>query len=372
MGNVSKVKIIDAKPPGYLEQASQLASLASLAQLDGKLGFGVHFGPIMIRGDWDDAHGWGDFSVQPLEEIRLHPAAAVIQYSQTIFEGMKAFHGVDDEIRLFRPEFHAARFARSAERVCLPPVPQDLFIELAARASWENRAFIPRHPGTSLYVRPTLYGREAFLGVRPSRQATLIFLVSPVGTYFEKGAKPLKILIEKEDVRAARGGIGAAKTGANYVASLRAAERAKKQGYDQVLWLDGNDHDHIEEVGTMNIFFSMGGKVITPKLTDSILPGCTRDAVIQILKDWKIPVEEKPVSIQDLAAANKAGELEAIFGTGTAAIIAPVSELSTADQKLTLRPSGKGDLCERLYNEIYGTQIGKVADRHEWIRKVTA
>lgn len=330
------------------------------------LGFGNFFAPIQLKGEWSEKSGWDKFEVGPLTNFSLHPSAAILQYAQTIFEGMKAFRGVDGNIRLYRSEFHAERFKLSAERLCMPPLETQTFVELVEEIVKQNHTWVPTQVGQSLYIRPTMMGTESFLGVRPSKEVTFFIFASPVGNYYSKGAKDLRILIETEDVRAAQGGLGWAKTGANYAASLRAGERAKKVGFDQVLWLDGRDRKFIEEVGTMNIFFVLKDKIVTPALNGSILNGCTRSSVLTILREKSIPVEERAISLEELQAAAQKGELKEIFGTGTAAVIAPVAELSSLKGEISIRPTGDKTISSMLQETITGIQFGSAADTRKW------
>lgn len=333
------------------------------------LGFGRIFYPEILVRNWSQGQEWSKPTwINP--DTHLNASAAVVQYGQSVFEGLKAYRGNNGEARIFRPEFHATRFRKSAERVCLPAFPDSLFLADIMELVKRTKDWIPDAAGESLYLRPTLLGTEAFLGVRPSHEAKSMFIASPVGNYYEKGVNPLRILIETDDVRAAPGGLGEAKTGANYASSLRAGERAKALGFDQVLWLDAVERQWIEEVGTMNIFFVIGDKVITPVLNGSILHGCTRDTVLQLLREWKIPVEEKPFSVAMLAEAAKNGSLKEVFGTGTAAVISPVGELQSKDKQINISVKSDFPIAYKLRNEIMGFQSGAIADRHKWVTVV--
>jgi branched-chain amino acid aminotransferase len=346
--------------------SSELSSI-SFPKLDPKeLGFGKYFGPVALTGLWKEAGGWGDFKLEALKDISLHPAASVLQYAQTIFEGMKAFHGVDGKIRIFRSSFHAERFRRTAERLCLPTLSSGWFESLVREAVVANRDIVPKTESCSLYIRPTLFGVEAFLGVRPSREDSLIIMTSPVGAYYASGRKELRIMIEREDVRASVGGLGAAKTGANYAASLRAGVRAQEAGFDQVLWLDARERKYVEEVGTMNLFFVIKDVVVTPALSGSILPGCTRDSSLLLLRHWGYKVEERAVSLSELFEASRKGELTEAFGTGTAAVIAPVGEFVSPSDQTKITVKGPMPVAERLYNEITGIQTGRLPDPWSW------
>lgn len=337
---------------------------------DEELGFGRFFTDHLFRADWAEGKGWHSARVEPYGPLALDPAASVLHYGQAIFEGMKAFpFGQAGGIALFRPRAHAARLAASARRLAMPPPPEDLLLEGIRALVREDASWMPRAPGTSFYVRPLFIATEPFLGVRPSRSYALLVLVSPVGGYFAGPPRPLRIWVEEERSRAARGGIGAAKTGANYVASLLAAEEAKARGYDQVLWLDGAEHRFVEEIGTMNLFARIAGRVVTPALEGTILAGVTRDAVIALCREMGLPVEERRLALAELAEAARAGKLEEAFGTGTASLTAPIGELASSKEKLSV-PSPASSLAGKLREAISAIQRGEVPDRFGWMEKV--
>jgi branched-chain amino acid aminotransferase len=324
----------------------------------------------MLLADWDEGKGWHDARVVPYGPLPLDPAASVLHYGQAAFEGMKAFRRDGGRMVLFRPRAHAARLARSAVRLCLPEVPEPLLLEGVKALLREDASWMPAAPGTSLYVRPFLFATEAFLGVRPSKRCLFAVIVSPVGGYFSGPPRPLRIWVEQERARASPGGIGAAKAAANYVASLQAAEDAKARGFDQVLWLDGAEHRHVEEIGTMNFFAKIAGRVVTPALEGTILPGVTRDCVLALCRDLGVPVEERRVALAELAAARQAGTLEEVFGTGTASLVAPIGELAWASEVLRLPPPGPEALGERLRGMLAAIQRGEAPDPHGWLEAV--
>jgi len=334
---------------------------------DAELGFGKVFTDHMFLADWEEGKGWHGARIVPYGPIALDPAASCLHYGQEAFEGVKAFRSRDRMV-LFRPRAHAARLARTAVRLCMPEVPEALFLEGVKALLREDESWLPSAPGTSLYVRPFLFATEPFLGVRPSKQVLFAVILSPVGGYFSGPARPLKIWVEQERARAARGGIGEAKAAANYVASLQAAEDAKHRGYDQVLWLDGAEHRFVEEIGTMNFFAKIAGRLVTPALEGSILPGVTRDCVIQLARDAGVAVEERRVALGELVAAGKDGTLEEVFGTGTASLVAPIGELSWGTDKVEV--SGTGAFGEKLRGMLAGIQRGEVPDRHGWLETV--
>jgi branched-chain amino acid aminotransferase len=334
---------------------------------DDELAFGKTFTDHMFLAEWDEGRGWHDARVVPYGPISLDPAACCLHYGQEAFEGVKAFKS-GSGMALFRPKAHAARLARTAARLCMPEVPEALFLDGVKALLREDAAWLPSAAGTSLYVRPFIFATEPFLGVRPAKQVLFAVILSPVGGYFSGAARPLKLWVEQERSRAAKGGIGEAKAAANYVASLLAAEDAKHRGYDQVLWLDGAEKRYVEEVGTMNFFAKIGGTLVTPALEGSILPGVTRDCVIQLAREAGVQVEERKVALAELVAAGKSGTLEEVFGTGTASLVAPIGELAWgADQ---IRVSGSGALGEKLRSTLAGIQRGEVADKHGWLEKV--
>jgi branched-chain amino acid aminotransferase len=338
---------------------------------DEELGFGKFFTDHLFRVDFADGKGWHGARVEPYGPIALDPAASALHYGQEIFEGMKAFPlpKSGGGIALFRPKAHAARLAASARRLAMPAPPEDLLLDGVRALLREDASWMPRAPGTSLYVRPFLFATEPFLGVRPARSYALVVIVSPVGGYFAGPPRPLKIWVEEERARAARGGIGAAKAAANYVASLLAAEDAKANGYDQVLWLDGAEHRFIEEIGTMNFFARIAGRVITPALEGTILAGVTRDAIVALCREMGLAVEERRLALAEVLAAAQAGTLEEAFGSGTASLTAPIGELASPRQRIAV-PSPAGSLAGKLREALSAIQRGEAPDRFGWMEKV--
>jgi branched-chain amino acid aminotransferase len=334
---------------------------------DDELAFGKLFTDHMFLAQWDEGKGWHDAKVVPYGPISLDPAACCLHYGQEAFEGMKAFLS-SGRMVLFRPRAHVARLAKTAKRLCMPEVPEDVFMDGVKTLLREDAGWLPKAPGTSLYVRPFIFATEPFLGVRPAKQVLFMVILSPVGGYFSGPARPLRLWVEQQRSRAAKGGIGEAKAAANYVASLQAAEDAKHAGYDQVLWLDGAEHRYVEEVGTMNFFAKIAGKLVTPALEGSILPGVTRSCVIQLAKDLGATVEERKVSLEELVDAGRKGTLEEVFGTGTASLVAPIGELAWGADKVTV--SGTGAFGEQLRTQLAGIQRGEVPDRYGWLEPV--
>jgi branched-chain amino acid aminotransferase len=337
---------------------------------DSDLTFGSVFTDHMFVADFQDEKGWYDPRVEPYGPIPLDPAAAVLHYAQGIFDGLKAFRGVDGKVRLFRPQKHVERMNNSARQMCIPPLDPDLALRSLVTLVGIERDWVPKMIGTSLYVRPTIIASEAFLGVRPAKSYIYFVILSPVGAYYPEGMAPVKIRVEERHVRAVEGGLGGAKTGANYAASLMASEEAKHEGFTQVLWLDGVRRTYIDEVGTMNIMVKISGEVITPPLGGTILPGVTRDSVLTLLRDWGAKVTERPVSIDEVTAAHKAGTLEEVFGTGTAAVISPVGELAYRGQRMTINGGKIGPTTQKLYDAIVGIQYATAPDTRRWTVEV--
>ncbi len=333
---------------------------------DNPLVFGTIFTDHMFEMDYEEGKGWYDPRVVPYHKLELEPSSMVFHYGQEMFEGLKAYKAEDGRILLFRPDKNIERANRSNQRLCIPELPEDVFMEGLERVVSVDRDWIPTKPGTSLYIRPFVIATDPFLGVRPSHTYKFMIILSPVGAYYESGLDPVKIWIEDEYVRAVKGGIGEAKTGGNYVASLASQVKAHDEGYSQVLWLDGVHRKYIEEVGAMNIFFKINGTVITPKLNGSILPGVTRDSVIALCKEWKIPVEERRISVDEVVEAAKSGEMEECFGTGTAAVVSPVGELRYEEERMAIGGGKIGELTQKFYDTITGIQLGKIKGPDGW------
>ena len=319
---------------------------------------------------YDEGQGWHDPRIVPYGPLQIDPAAKVLHYAEEIFEGLKAYRTADGSIQLFRVMDNIQRMNDSADRLCMPQIPAELALAGITELVKLEQDWVPHEKDTSLYIRPFMIGLDPALGVHSSHHVQFIVIVCPVGAYYPEGLNPVKIYIEDEDVRAVKGGTGMAKTGGNYAASLRAGNRAEKKGYTQVLWLDGVHRKYIEEVGAMNVMFKVAGKVLTPDLNGSVLPGITRRSCIQLLKDWGYEVEERRISAQELFDAAENGTLEEAWGTGTAAVVSPIGELAEGDKKVTINNNEIGPVTQRLYDELTGIQWGRVADPHNWITKV--
>ncbi len=337
---------------------------------DEELGFGRIFTDHMFLMDAVADQGWHNPRIVPYGPLTLDPSAAVFHYSQELFEGLKAYRSPRDTSLLFRPDMNAARLNRSAARLCMPPVDEELFLTAIKTLVSLERGWVPRVPGTSLYIRPAMIATEAFLGVRPSQTYCFFIILSPVGAYYAEAFSPVKILVEDHYVRAVKGGMGAAKTGGNYAASLAAGEEAHRRGFSQVLWLDGVERKYIEEVGSMNIAFVIDDELVTPPLTGTILEGITRDTVLQLARDWGVGVAERPITISEVFTVARNGRLRETFGMGTAAVISPVSELSYQGQSVTINNGQVGPLAQRLFDEISAIQRGLKSDPHGWVVEV--
>ena len=333
---------------------------------DDPLTFGTIFTDHMFVMDYEEGKGWHDARVIPYQPLSLMPSAMVFHYGQEMFEGLKAYKGENGNVLLFRPDKNIERANNTNRRLCIPEINEEDFLDALKAIVKVDKDWIPEKEGTSIYIRPFIIATDPFLGVRPSHTYKFIIILSPVGAYYKEGLNPVKIWIEDEYVRAVKGGIGEAKTGGNYVASLKAQVKAHEEGYSQVLWLDGIQRKYIEEVGAMNIFFKINGVVVTPMLTGSILPGVTRASVIELCKEWGYPVEERKISVDEIYEAAKTGALEECFGTGTAAVISPVGELRFEQEKLQVGGGKIGQLSQRLYDTVTGIQVGKIQGPNGW------
>lgn len=332
--------------------------------------FGTIFTDHMFIMNYEKGKGWFDPRVVPYQPVVLEPSAMVFHYGQEMFEGLKAYKAEDGRTLLFRPDKNIERANNTNRRICIPEIPAEDFLQAIETVVKVDEAWIPKKEGTSLYIRPFIIATDPFLGVRPSDRYQFIIILSPVGAYYPEGLNPVKIWIEDEYVRAVKGGIGEAKTGGNYVASLASQVKAHDEGYSQVLWLDGVERKYIEEVGAMNIFFKINGTVVTPALNGSILPGVTRNSVIEVCRHWGVPVDERKISVDELLSAAQDGSLEEVFGTGTAAVISPVGHLRFEDMVIQVKDGGIGPLSQKIYDTITGIQLGKIEDTFGWTVEV--
>ncbi len=334
---------------------------------ESKLGFGKIFTDYMFIMNYKTGEGWHDARIVPYGDLSLSPAALCLHYGQEVFEGMKAYRRADGGIQLFRPEENFKRLNSSNERLVIPELPVEMAMEGLMELLKVEKEWVPSTDGAALYIRPYIIATDPFLGVRPGDEYMFIIILSPSGAYYASGLDPVKIYVESKYVRAVRGGMGYTKTGGNYAASLIGQDEAHKEGYSQVLWLDGVEQKYVEEVGAMNIFFIIDGEVITPALQGSILPGITRKSVIELCKSWGMKVSERRISIEEIAAAYDAGKLDEVFGTGTAAVISPVGHLKYGDKVMEINGNKIGAVSQKIYDTMTGMQWGKIADEFGWI-----
>lgn len=334
------------------------------------LGFGNVFTDHMFNMDYDAGKGWHNPRIEPYAPLLMDPATMVLHYGQGIFEGLKAYRTADGRIQLFRPWENFRRLNYSASKLCIPQFDEALILDALKQLIKLENEWVPDAPGTSLYIRPTIIATDPFLGVRASKTYRFFIILSPVGAYYPEGFNPVKIMVTREYVRAVRGGLGDTKTLANYAASLLAGEKAQQAGYTQVLWLDGVEQKYIEEVGSMNICFVIGGQLVTPMLNGSILPGITRDSVIRLARHWGIPVSERRISIDEVMAAHADGSLSEIFGSGTAAVISPVGELKFENTVISVGEGKAGPMAQKFFDTIMDIQYGRAEDQLRWIEPI--
>ncbi len=335
------------------------------------LGFGKIFTDHMFTMQYRDGKGWYNPAIEPYQAFALDPACICLHYAQLIFEGLKAYRGKGGEIFLFRPLENARRMNNSARRLCMPAVDENLFLEAVRELVLIEKDWIPKGLGTSLYIRPTMIATEPALGVHASPEYLFFIIVGPVGAYYPEGFSPTKIYVEEHYVRSAPGGIGYCKAAANYAASLYASKAAQDKGYTQVLWLDAVHKKYVEEVGTSNIFFLIGDELVTPPLGGTILPGVTRDSVIEMARSWGIPVMERPIAMEEVIQAAERGLLNEAFASGTAAIVSPIGRMFFRGKEHKIGSGKTGPLTERLYNEILQIQYGQKEDPFGWRLKIS-
>ncbi len=334
------------------------------------LRFGTEFTDHMFIMDYEEGKGWIDGRIVPYGPLSLDPAAVVFHYAQEMFEGLKAYKTKEGKVQLFRPDMNAKRTNRTNDRLCIPQMDEELYVEAIKALVAVDADWIPEKEGTSLYIRPFIIADEPFLGVRRANHYKFIVILSPVGPYYVGGLTPTKIYVEDKYVRATAGGTGEAKCGGNYAASLKAQEEAHEKGYEQILWLDGVERKYVEEIGTSNAFFVIDGEVITAPLGGTILPGITRDSIIQLLKKKGYKVSERRLSIDEVVEAYKAGKFQEMFASGTAAVISPVGELCYKGEKMIINNGEIGAIAQEMYDTIYGIQTGTVADEMGWTVEV--
>ncbi|MBR2288360.1 MAG: branched-chain amino acid aminotransferase [Clostridia bacterium] len=340
-------------------------------QDESKLGFGRIFTDHMFIMDYEAGKGWFDPRIVPYQNFSMDPASVVLHYGQAIFEGTKCYRRQDGGLQLFRPAANMARMSRSAERMGMPALDEELALEGLKELVKVEQDWVPHQDGTSLYIRPTMISSDVQLGVHASKTYRFFIICSPVGSYYKNGLQPVSIYVEDKYVRAVRGGTGFTKCAGNYAASILAGEIAEKKGYSQVLWLDGVEQKYVEEVGSMNMMFAYGNKIVTPALNGSILPGITRDSILTLARQLGYETEEKRIAIRDVFDDGKAGTLTEAFGTGTAAVISPVGELLMDEERLILQDGKIGPVAQKLYDTLTGIQYGRLPDENGWIVKIS-
>lgn len=337
---------------------------------DSALGFGTVFTDHMFNMDYNHEKGWHNPRIEPYGPIAMDPSTTVLHYAQAIFEGLKAYRTDSGEIQLFRPKDNIRRFNKSGHMLCIPELDEEFVLKALFELLNIEKDWVPAEQGTSLYIRPTIIATDPYLGLRTSHTYRFFIILSPVGAYYPEGFDPVKMWVTTDYVRAVRGGVGQAKTAGNYAASLYATHLANKDGYTQVMWLDGVDLEYVEEVGSMNIFFMIGDELITPELNRSILPGITRDSVIQLAQSWGVKVAERRVSIHEIYEAHEKGELKEVFGSGTAAVISPVGMIKFGGKEITVGDGCVGPFAAKLFDELMDIQYGRADDPFSWIMPV--
>lgn len=335
-------------------------------QDESKLGFGRIFTDHMFMMNYEAGEGWHDARIVPYAPLTLDPSASVFHYAQECFEGLKAYRRADGGVQLFRPDCNGARLRDTHERLCIPPIPVEDFVQAVKALVSVEADWVPHQDGASLYIRPFTIATMPQLGVHASTSYLFAIICSPSGAYYAEGLDPVKIYVEREYVRACPGGTGAIKCGGNYAASIKAGEKAEALGYSQVLWLDGAERKYVEEVGSMNIFFKISGEVYTAATVGTVLPGVTRRSCIELLRDWGYTVHEGKLAIADLMQAAREGRLEEVFGTGTAAVVSPVKQLDWGEESAKISDGKIGPLTQRLYDTLTGIQWGRLPDEKGW------
>ncbi len=334
-------------------------------------GFGNHFTDHMVRVTWTPERGWHDGRVLPYGPIPMDPATAVLHYAQEIFEGLKAYRHADGSVWTFRPEQNAARFRRSARRMALPELPEEVFLDSIEHLLRTDCAWVPSGGESSLYLRPFMFASEAFLGVRPAAHVTYLLIASPAGAYFSSGVKPVSIWLTEDYTSAATGGTGAAKTGGNYAAGLAAQQEAAAHGCEQVCFLDAAEHRWVEELGGMNLYFVLDdGTIVTPELTGTILEGVTRDSVLAIAGDLGLKADERRIDITEWREGVASGRIREVFACGTAAVVTPVGKLRSRDGDVVIGDGGTGEVTTQVRETLLGIQLGTVPDQRRWMRRV--
>ena len=328
--------------------------------------FGQLYSDHMFVADYTDGE-WKDLRIQPYQNISISPANSALHYGITIFEGLKAYRNPQGEVMIFRPDANAKRLNISAERMCIPEVPESLFMEALTELVKLDSSWVPSSPNTALYIRPFVFGTDEYIGIRPSQNFRFMIITCPVGSYY---SQPVNVKIETEYSRAVEGGTGFAKAGGNYAASLYPAKLAQEKGFHQLVWTDAKTHQFIEESGTMNLMFVVDGKLITAPTSGTILKGITRDSVLTIARDWGMDVEERPIAVKEIISAAKEGRIQEAFGVGTAATIAPIAKIGFEEDIYELENSDQGKFSSKILKELNDIRTGVIEDRYGWTYKV--
>jgi branched-chain amino acid aminotransferase len=351
-------------------------SAAEIAAIQEDPGFGRYFTDHMVTIRWTEDAGWHDAQLVPYAPIPFDPATNVLHYGQAIFEGLKAYRQADGSIATFRPEANARRFQRSAVRLAMPELPEELFLASIEALVDQDQAYVSSDPEESLYLRPFLFSMEIGLGVRPANEYLYVLIASPVGAYFKGGVRPVSVWLSTEYVRAAPGGTGEAKFAGNYAASLIAQAQAAEKGCDQVVWLDASEHRWVEEMGGMNLFFVHGSgenaRIVTPELSGSLLAGVTRDSLLTVAKDLGYGAEEGRINIDDWREGNASGEITEVFACGTAAVITPVGTVKSSEHSWTVADGAPGEVTTRLRTALLDIQTGRAEDAHGWMHTLVS
>ena len=310
---------------------------------------------------------WQEMTIKPYADLSISPANTTLHYGQSIFEGLKAYRAENGDVLVFRPQANAQRMIKSAERMCIPPVSEEMFMTSMTELLRLDKDWVPSKAGTSLYIRPVTFGMDPFIGIRPSDEYMFLIFTSPVGGYY---SEPINVKVETHYTRAAAGGVGAAKTAGNYAAALYPALQAQKQGYSQLIWTDGLTHEYIEESGTMNVAFIMNGKLCTAPTSDTILHGITRDSVVTLARDWGVEVEERKILVSELIEGLKSGTVQEAFGMGTAATIAPIKTIGYEGEDYNLPSVDNWEFAPRVLKTLDDIKTGKVDDKFGWVYRI--
>ena len=347
------------------------SSESRLSGIDFKnLQFGSLFSDHMFTMEYFDGK-WRNQRIVPFGKIEVNPVSASLHYGQTIFEGMKAYRGIDNQIRIFRPEMNHKRFSNSCERMCIPPISEKLFINAIEELVRVDHQWVPPGSRQALYVRPVLFADEDQLDVRPANRYRFLIITSPVGGYFGSDFPAVSLKAEEKFTRAIQGGTGFAKAGGNYAATFLASAQGRNEGFAQILWLDGVEHRFVEEVGQMNICFYLDGKLVTPALRGTILPGVTRDSVLHLVREMGITTDERQISIDEIVDGVSSNTLHEAFGCGTAAVITAIGSIGYRDNLYEINNGVAGELSQKLYHSIVGIQRGEIEDVHGWTRVIS-